>query len=99
MNKEEIKKAKELIKESFLKEKYCVTDNTLKQAIETIFEYIDKLEQDNSKQNKMINEIAKMLEELKLAYFKKDKNGDYHCYNKNEWIEYFEKKVEDEHGE
>ena len=31
--------------------------------------------------------------EGKLAHFKKDKNGEYRFFNKNDWIEYFEKKV------
>ena len=61
MSKSEIQKAKELIEESFLQEKYCVTDNTIKQAIETIFCYIDKLEQENSKQRESMKKMSEYI--------------------------------------
>ena len=57
------------------------------------------IEQENNKQNKIIDEMAKELEELKLCRFKREDGGEllgkYRCYNKQDWKQYFEKKVEE----
>ena len=56
------------------------------------------IEQENKKQNKIIYEMATILEEAKICYFKKENGGEllgkYRCYNKEDWKQYFEKKVE-----
>ena len=58
----------------------------------------NQLEQENNKQSKMIDEMAIMLERLKICYLKKEDGGEllgkYRCYNKDDWKQYFEKKVE-----
>ena len=42
--------------------------------------------------------MAEEFENLKLAYFKKEDGGEfmgkYRTYNKNDWKQYFERKVE-----
>ena len=91
----------------------CVNCNEDIESLEIILQYIDQLEADNyelnnrlndyiendKKQNKMINEMAIMLEELKICHFKKEDGGEllgkYRCYNKEDWKQYFEKKVEE----
>ena len=64
-----------------------------------IKKYISELEQENNKQSKIIDEMAKMLEEAKICHFKKEEGGEllgkYRCYNKEDWKQYFEKKVEE----
>ena len=58
-----------------------------------------KLYKEINKQNKIIYEMVTMLEELKICYFKKEDGGEllgkYRCYNKDDWKQYFEKKVEE----
>ena len=58
-----------------------------------------KLKQENKKLNKIIDEMATMLEKAKITYFKKEEGGEllgkYRCYNKDDWKQYFEEKVED----
>ena len=87
MNKEEIEE----------RIKYAKSDFT--DGIEILLEIIEKLEQENNKQNKIIDEMAKELEELKLWRFKREDGGEllgkYRCYNKQDWKQYFEKKVEE----
>lgn len=50
------------------------------------------------KKDKIINLMAEEFENLKLAYFKKEDGGEfmgkYRTYNKNDWKQYFERKVE-----
>ncbi len=69
LSKEEIEKAKEILNnpktENLIEiirifkrngiENYCITR---KETIETLLQYIDQLEQENNKQNKIINEMA-----------------------------------------
>ena len=97
LSKEEIEKAKEDL--MFFNEGDYITREMDKSA-DVLEEYIEQLEQNNKKQNKMIYEITILLEELKICYFKKENGGEllgkYRCYNKKDWKLYFEKKVEAE---
>ena len=67
-------------------------------AAKTLIQYINQLEEKNNKQNKIIDEMTIMLEELKICHFKKEDGGEmlgkYRCYNKEDWKLYFKKKVE-----
>lgn len=51
------------------------------------------------KKNKMIELMTEELQDAKLAIFKKEDGGEflgkYRCYNKEDWKQYFEKKVEE----
>lgn len=58
---------------------------------------IKELESDKEIKDKMIELIVDFITELKPAHFKKEKGGElvgeYRCYNKNEWKQYFENKA------
>ena len=60
---------------------------------------LEKIEFERDMANKMIDEITTMLEELKICHFKREDGGEllgkYRCYNKEDWKQYFEKKVEE----
>ncbi len=93
MSKEEIEKAKERLKN--LEEdaalfstgwKERLKDNE-KQAIETLLQYIDQLEQENNKQNKIIDEMADKIYEEGIIWD-----------NKEQVKQYFEKKVDKDEG-
>ena len=84
---EEIKEMKETIElagmdiKSLLKFKY---EN------ERLKNKVNQLEQENNKQNKIIDEMLNLLGSLKLS---KDIEG-YEIMQKEDWKQYFEKKVE-----
>ena len=52
------------------------------------------------KKDKQIDLMAEKFEDLKIAYLKKEDGGEfmgkYRTYNKNDWKQYFERKVENE---
>lgn len=89
MNEEEAKETLKTMKENIDK-KYLKTRNSV--AIETVLNLLEK-------KDKMIDEMAEKFEDLKLAYLKKEDGGEffgkYRTYNKNEWKQYFERKVEE----
>lgn len=62
------------------------------QVLETALNLLEK-------KDKIINLMAEEFENLKLAYFKKEDGGEfmgkYRTYNKNDWKQYFERKVEE----
>ena len=68
------------------------TEHHMKTAINTVLNHL-------TKQEKMIELMADMITELKPAHFKKEKGGElageYRCFNKKEWKQYFEKKAEE----
>ena len=96
LNKGEIEKAKEDL--MFFNEGDYITREMDKSA-DVLEEYIKQLEQENNKQNKIIDEMTILLEELKICYFKKEDGGEllgkYRCYNKEDWKQHFKKKVEE----
>lgn len=61
-------------------------------------ELLDLSDANNVKKDKIIDLMAEELEDLKLAYFKKEDGGEligkYRTYNKNDWKQYFTEKVE-----
>ena len=61
-------------------------------AIEAVLNLLEK-------KDEIINLMAEEFENLKLAYFKKEDGGEfmgkYRTYNKNDWKQYFERKVEE----
>ena len=61
-------------------------------AIRTLLQYIEQLEQENNKQNKMINEMANCL--VGFTFSNKEELEAIFC-NKEEVKQYFEKKVEE----
>ena len=117
LNKEEIEKAKENVKNSYvMATKHCLDDENkqLKESIETLLQYIDQLElekdtlrfiqwcdtdrinqleQENNKQNKIIDEMAKVICML-------DTFDNYDTWNNDisEVKQYFEKKVNESNG-
>ena len=112
MNKEEIEKAKEFmnnIKQTIQENNMLFGEEniTIKagketaQNIEILLQYIDQLEQENKKLNKMIDEMTKVIIASSICdYFIKDNCKHYAGENKklcDECIkQYFEKKVEEE---
>ena len=107
LSKEEIEKAKEMLnnpkKEDLIEiirifkrngiENYCITKN---ETMQTLLQYIDQLEQENNKQNKIIDLMAGSINsydsQLDICYFKDKEHVKQHY---EEYLEqYFEKKVE-----
>ena len=88
MNEEEAKETLKTMKENIDK-KYLKTRNSV--AIEIVLNLLEK-------KDKIINLMAEEFENLKLAYFKKEDGGEfmekYRTYNKNDWKQYYERKVE-----
>ena len=88
MNEEETKGTLKTMKENIDK-KYLKSRNSV--AIESALNLLEK-------KDKIINLMAEEFENLKLAYFKKEDGGEfmgkYRTYNKNDWKQYFERKVE-----
>lgn len=88
MDKKEAIEQLKIIKNNIDK-KYINTKNS--KAIETVLNLLEK-------KDKMIDLMAEKFEDLKLAYFKKEDGGEfmgkYRTYNKNDWEQYFERKVE-----
>ena len=88
MNKEELKAIEKLkeTQDSYLKDE-------LDYAIDTVLNLIQK-------QEKIIDKATETLEQAKLSYFKKEDGGEligqYRCFNKYDWKEYFKKEVEKE---
>lgn len=64
---------------------------------------LEKIEFERDMANKVIDEMAQMLEGLKLCYFKKEDGGEllgkYRYYNKEDWKQYFKEKVEGKQNE
>ena len=62
-----------------------------------ILNLIKKQQEQLQEKDKIIDLMAEMITEAKFCYFKKEKGGEllgeYRCYNKAEWIEYFTKKA------
>ena len=62
----------------------------LQNDIETVLNLLEK-------KDKIIDLMAEEFENLKLAYFKKEDGGEfmgkYRTYNKNDWKQYFERKI------
>lgn len=89
MNEEETKGTLKTMKENIDK-KYLKSRNSV--AIESALNLLEK-------KDKIINLMAEEFENLKLAYFKKEDGGEfmgkYRTYNKNDWKQYFERKVEE----
>ena len=89
MNEEEAKGTLKTMKENIDK-KYLKSRNSV--AIESALNLLEK-------KDKIINLMAEEFENLKLAYFKKEDGGEfmgkYRTYNKNDWKQYFERKVEE----
>ena len=88
MNEEETRETLKTMKENIDK-KYLKSRNSV--AIESVLNLLEK-------KDKIINLMAEEFENLKLAYFKKEDGGEfmgkYRTYNKNDWKQYFERKVE-----
>ena len=63
----------------------------------TLLNLIEKQQEQLQEKDKIIDLMAEMITEAKFCYFKKEKGGEllgeYRCYNKDEWIEYFTKKA------
>ena len=111
MSKEEIEKAKERlqeIKEFWLNYNYATEEGKKSliekaEAIEILLQYIQELEQENNKQNKIIDEMTEYLAIIRdCPNEDKDANLDCEnrCSNDNDlytkcWKLYFEKKVEE----
>ena len=88
----DIEKAKKKVE--LIEYKYTLTNNDDK-AIETLLQYIAKLEQENNKQNKIIDAMANFI--LDTDYIKNNRsNEDYYIKCVEEIKQYFEKKVEEE---
>ena len=109
MNEEEtkgtLKTMKENIDKKYLKSRNSVAIETALNLLEK--KDIDIIETKEAnrqlsielqKKDKIINLMAEEFENLKLAYFKKEDGGEfmgkYRTYNKNDWKQYFERKVE-----
>ena len=105
LSKEEIEKAKERLNKKLEDEKILgmlahidkiVDENILNNiSIETLLQYIDQLEQENNKLNKINDEMAKEIKKTDYSY--------YYCNSTKECTgeeckdcikQYFEKKVE-----
>ncbi len=102
MSKEEIEKSKDRIKILLKDDCNCPECIKNKKAYETLLQYIQELETENNKQNKIIDEMAKAYMKVTSEEYRveniclkddcrnEDCHGDY-------WIEcikqYFEKKV------
>ena len=88
MDKKEAIEQLKIIKNNIDK-KYINTKNS--KAIEIVLNLLEE-------KDKMIDLMAEEFEDLKLAYFKKEDGGEfmgkYRTYNKNDWKQYFERKVE-----
>lgn len=95
LSKEEIEKAKKEVKPLSIGDfvTWFTTDGIIKKgiAIKTLLQYINQLEQENSKKDKIIDEMAEQLSGLTILDIKKDEYivlGD-----KEEVKKYFEKKI------
>ena len=103
LSKEEIEKAKETMShwvdyEKQNKEKINKADELIG-IQQTLLQYIDQLEQENNKQNKIIEEIAMWIydkdynnQEILLL---QERYEDYYSNNLTKIKQYFEKKVEE----
>lgn len=73
-------------------EKLHFVDDLLVEAYKVILLELEK-------KDKIIDEMAEIIANLKLGYLKKESGGEflgeYRCYNKEEIKQYFTKKVED----
>ena len=108
LSKEEIEKAKQDIKKSYvMSTKHCLDNDNkkLKQAIETLLQYIQDLEQENNKQNKMIDEMIRYIAKVDTDIFcdedKYERDIEDNVIGCDEDCEecvkqYFEKKVEED---
>lgn len=68
--------------------------------LETILNLIQSKHKEIQKKDKQIDEMASFITDLKLAHFKRENGGEflgkYRCFNKEEWKQYFERKVKHE---
>ena len=104
LSEEEIEKAKEDSKDiinklnkhkdkDFIVRLYY-RNKPIEDILQVLLQYIDQLEQENNKQNKIIDEMANFI--LDTDYEKnKNSNKDYYIRCVNEVKQYFEKKVEE----
>ncbi len=105
LSKEEIEKAKERMKILLKDECNCPECIKNKKAYETLLQYIDHLEQEDNKQNKIIGEMAKAYMKVTSEEYRieniclKDDCRNEDCHE-DDWteciIKHFEKKGEKE---
>ena len=88
-NKDLLRKLRNRVKEVTKLEKYSLYKKEF-----------SRLNKQLQNKDKIIDLMAEKFEDLKLAYFKKEDGGEfmgkYRTYNKNEWKQYFERKVEED---
>ena len=65
--------------------------------LKTVLNLIQKQQAEIEKKDKIIDLMTEKFENLRIAYFKKEDGGEfmgnYTPYNKNDWKQYFEKKL------
>lgn len=73
---------------------------TNQKAIETVLNMLKEKDTEIEKKDKMIDLILEFLSEIDLGYYTKEEGGEVlgimRKYNKEDWKQYFERKVEDE---
>ena len=96
LSKEEIEKSKKRL-EILLKDDCncpeCMKD---KEAYKKLLQYIEQLEQENKKQNKMIDEMVDMISSFDLTINRVAFGGQARFGSNEEVKQYFEKKVEED---
>ena len=101
---EEIEFQKDINKQE--KDRHKQAEKSLKgqiKKLKTDFKIVDqecsRLERKEAKQDKMIDLILEFLSEIDLGYYTKEECGEVldimRKYNKEDWKQYFEKRLED----